>query len=176
MRKLVENKIKELESIVTKKWGDIIIPKDFVINYDLDSVRALGMVRKSSSKIEMRLNPKLLNEFKELYIDEVVVHEYAHLIVDKLYPTGYNNAYRRKVQSHGREFKNVCSLFGIEGSATTKLFSKSESLKTTQKSRRTVEYSCECDTHLVTPLMHTKITRGAVYTCKKCKCKLEKKN
>jgi SprT protein len=176
MRKLVENKIKELESIVTKKWGDTIVPKDFVINYDLDSVNALGMIRTRPNKIEMRLNPKLLNEFKELYIDEVVVHEYAHLIVDKLYPTGYNNLYRRKVQSHGREFKNVCSLFGIEGSATTKLFSKSETLQSTQKSRRTIEYSCKCDTHLVTPLMHTKITNGAVYICKKCKCKLEKKN
>ena len=175
MCKLVEDKIKELESVVTNRWGDVIVPKDFVIKYDLDSARALGMVVKSHDKTEMRLNPKLLNEFKDVYIDEVVVHEYAHLIVDKLYPTGYNSTYRRKVQSHGREFKNVCSLFGIVGSSTTKVFAKSESLKSTQKSCRTIEYSCKCDTHMVTPLMHKKITLGATYTCKKCKCKLEKK-
>ena len=62
------------------------------------------------NQITMLLNPNLLKEFTHDYIQEVVSHEFAHIVIYCLYPSGYNK-YNNKVQPHGKEFKAVCSWF-----------------------------------------------------------------
>ena len=117
----------------------------FTVKYDLTTQNALGMVKYTRGGVSMRLNRLLLEENAKLYIDEIVVHEYAHLIVQARFPDGYNG--HRKVQSHGREFKAVCRAFGIEGKSTTKAFMNSEILAKVCKPKaksKTHYYKCEC--------------------------------
>ena len=117
----------------------------FDVKYDLTTQNALGMVKYRKGGISMRLNRLLLEEDANLYIDEVVVHEVCHLIINARFPDGYNGY--KKVQAHGTEFKAVCRAFGIEGKATTKAFMSSKVLAKVCKPKvksKTHYYKCEC--------------------------------
>jgi SprT protein len=161
----VEDKINEM-----KKRYPV---EDFVINYDLTSIRILGRVKFNyGKKVEMNLNKTLLKEFGDVYINEVVVHEFAHIVVRANYPTGYNGY--KKVQGHGLEWKNVCYRLGMMSpKSTTTLFSNSESLKS-KTNKRSFEYTCGCTTHNLTTRRHNMIiNKGKVYLCNHCKNKIE---
>ena len=98
----VQKHINEMSKFSENKWDIVIDP---IISYDLDSTRALGQYSKCTDTIS--LNENLLNEFGNLYIEDVVVHEFCHAIINNLYPSGYKG--NKKIQPHGKEFKAVCS-------------------------------------------------------------------
>ncbi len=152
--------IKELNKIVGREFGSDIIPM-CKVTYPLRNGRALG--KASRTKMEIKLNPLLLEEFGETYIKEVVVHEYAHLVIHKLYPFGINVKRNKKVMPHGQEFKKVCRLLGIEGKATTKAFSDSKILKNNK-----LIVKCKCSEHYVSKRVYNNISKGIGYICKKC--------
>lgn len=164
LKSMVKRRIADLQSFSKDKWN---IDIEYNLSYDLDSVNTLGMfVPKTKT---MRLNIKLLKEYRKLYIDDVVVHEFAHMVVRALYPTRMNGY--RKVTDHGREFKAVCSWFGIDGKATTPLFNDSKTMKKSKPSN-TFTYSCSCEnrTHELSKIRHNKIRYGkASYRCSICK-------
>ena len=159
-------------------FKDLVIP-DFSISYDLKSIRTLGSVKKNHTTgvYNMRLNLHLLNEFGDEYIEHVVLHELAHIIVGILYPY---EKYGR-VKSHGKEFKYVCAKMGYPhiSRATTDIFSKSEHLqvkRTHKKPRATFTYVCGCNEFELSSIRHNRIGRGATYRCPSCKSKLVKKD
>jgi len=173
----VQLKIEEMTAYANKTWNLDIESSQIQVNYSLTSVNKLGTCLTKHTKDRLvsyiNLNANLLNEYKEVYINEVVVHEMAHAIVGHKYPTRMNGW--KRVMPHGKEFKAVCSHFGNDGKATTKLFSDSESLKSTRKPMKTFKYVCGCSEHNLSKVRHNKILKGASYTCRTCKQKLERK-
>ena len=163
-KKLVSKRIRELQKYSKENFGGEVSVN---ISYSLDSARALGQYQRSSKTIF--LNPKLLEEYGELYIEDTVVHEFAHAVVHFKYPTGYS--YRKRVMPHGRQFKAICSHFGNDGKATSSLFNNSTSMKKVNRQAR-FTYKCSCQVHEITKTRHNKILRGANYTCKTCKTSL----
>jgi len=167
LKSQIDLKIIELQKFALLKWN---INVEVSVSYDLNKTKALGTYYGSRKLIQ--LNKDLLLEFGELYIKEVVVHEFCHAVVHNLYPFGVYQG--RKVTAHGIHFKDICGWYGISGRATTDLFRNSEVLKTKKKksNRRKFLHSCGCTEHSVGIVRHNKISSGASYTCRKCKGKL----
>lgn len=166
MKNKVTQKIEELKVFTKTKW-DLDI--NVTVKYNLNSSQSLGQF--SPRTLDIFLNLNLLNEYKELYITEILVHEYAHAVITKMYPTGYNG--RKRIMPHGREFKAVCSWFGIDGKATSSLFNDSKTMKK-RKTQTRIKYKCSCQTHEITKNRHNKILNGSNYNCTKCGTRLVK--
>ena len=165
----IENKRKELDAIVARQWGQDKIPS-FKLDLSKESVRWLGRVSYGHSKQStMQLQKGLLEQLGQKYIDEVFVHEYAHLVVRALYPSGMNG-YKR-VNAHGREFKAVCSWFGIKGKATTSI-ANGIMPKSNRRTTRVIPAKCSCMTHMITNGMRNKIIMGESRICSKCRTRL----
>ena len=165
--KAVDDKIKELDKIVKEKYGKSL---NVIIEYSLNSSRSLGTHQKIGAIHKIRLNPALLNELKQSYIDEVLVHEYGHACVSEL--VGYFQNGKR-VMPHGKEFKYFCAMFGIVGKSTSNIAKNSKAIKTSGRTTARYPYTCGCQIHELTTIRHNKIKRGeSTYTCKKCGQKL----
>lgn len=163
---MVQNKILELRKYSKKTWG---VSPEMKVRFDINSISVLGEANHREGS--MRLNKHLLYEFKDVYIDEVVVHEYAHFVVNALKKTGFFYA---NTKPHGKEFKTICRHFGISGKATTNTFSNSEYLKNKKEklntSRNSAVYFCDCNDHVVvSSILHKNMENGRMYSCPKCK-------
>jgi len=168
----VNKKIKQSIKILEDRLGKNNKLK-IKVEYSLNSVNALGTCKYSSETgvSTLKLNPALLNELKDKYINEVVVHEVAHAAVNAYIRP---NTYRR-VMPHGKEFKQMCRILGISGAATTKIAKDSKILNSKKKKRATVTYKCDCQTHELSKIRHNRIQKGeATYSCRTCRTKLVK--
>lgn len=103
---------------------------------------------------EIRLNPVLLLENQQAFIDEVVPHELAHLLVWKHFG---------RVAPHGREWKWMMeSVLGVPARRT-------HQFELASVQRNTWLYRCACQQHQLTVRRHNRILRGeAVYRCVRC--------
>ena len=162
----VQKKIDDMIIYAEDAWD---IDMDNVsVNYDLTSTRTLGSCRTLPQSGEIvsiiSLNQDLLKEFKEDYITHIVGHEMCHSIMGHIFPRDMNG--RKRVTAHGKEFKAICSHFGIDGKATSSVCSGSKHLKS---KRKTIEYKCGCCTHNISTIKHNRILKGIRYSCKLCK-------
>ena len=176
LKQLVYDKQNELELILEERLGICILPS-VEIDFSLTSIRNLGLCYSkpnfnydsTSFTHIISLNATLLEEFKETYIDEVFVHEYAHAIVNQYFRS---KSYTR-VMPHGKEFKKVCSWFGISGKPRTSSFNSSSFISNHKKKKVTWNYHCSCMVHSLSTIKHNKILKGSrSYSCKKCKSSL----
>ena len=168
LHKEVENKIEELQKYALKTWN---VNVKVTIEYSLNSSLVLGTCRKEKEKIILELNNNLLNEYKSLYIKEIVQHEFAHAVIINLFPRGMNG--HKKVRTHGKEFKAVCSHFGIDGKATNDKFNDSTTLKKSHKQKR-YTYYCQCGECELSTTRHNRIVKGtAKYRCHNCHTELK---
>lgn len=161
LKENVNKKIKELQILVLNNFN---IKLNVNIEYTISGYRILGTFDYRYNSIA--LYPDLLEEFGDIYIEDVVVHEYAHAVVFALYG---NNC-----KPHGQEFKKICKIFNITGKATTNSFKNSNILKIArdkkQKIKKRYEYKCDCGTHSFTQYAHNMVkNKGARYICKSCK-------
>lgn len=103
---------------------------------------------------EIRLNPVLLLENSEAFIEEVVPHELAHLLVWKHFG---------RVAPHGKEWKWMMeSVLGVPARRTHQF--ELQSVR-----RNTFPYRCKCREHQLTVRRHNRVVRGeAVYRCVHC--------
>lgn len=174
MKHLVQEKLKELEQTVKLHLAEKFIPS-IRIEYTLNKSTALGTCSYINypKEIIINLNEYLLNELKELYINEVLVHEYAHAVIKMIYPDGYNRYSYKRVQPHGKEFKKICRLFGIDGKATTTIANNISFGK--RRNIKKFYYKCNCVGYKeLTTIRHNKVQRGqAEYACSICKNKLQ---
>lgn len=106
---------------------------------------------------EIRLNPILLVENSDQFIDEVIAHEYAHLLVFSLFG---------KVQPHGKEWRMMMTkIMGLPANRTHTF--NTDNSTTRQYQRFT--YRCKCKEHALTSIRHNRIQAGtAQYHCKSC--------
>ncbi len=102
---------------------------------------------------EIRLNPVLLLENKQPFIDEVVPHELAHLLVWKEFG---------RVAPHGKEWKWMMeTVLGVSASRTHHF--------STDTLQKTFAYTCHCRQHQLTVRRHNRVLRGETrYRCTHC--------
>ncbi|SUB81403.1 SprT-like family [Pragia fontium] len=103
---------------------------------------------------EIRLNTILLVENGQQFIDEVIPHELAHLLVYRQFG---------RVSPHGSEWQWMMEkVLGVPASRT-------HNFNVRSVQGNTFPYSCLCQTHLLTVRRHNKILRKeSEYRCKKC--------
>ena len=103
---------------------------------------------------EIRLNPVLLAENQQAFIDEVVPHELAHLLVWKHFG---------RVPPHGKEWKWMMeAVLGVPARRTHQF--ELSSIRT-----KTVPSRCRCQLHQLTIRRHNRVVRGeATYRCVHC--------
>ena len=103
---------------------------------------------------EIRLNPVLLLENQQAFIEEVVPHELAHLLVWKHFG---------RVAPHGKEWKWMMeSVLGVPARRT-------HQFELASVRKNTFAYRCGCREHQLTVRRHNRVLRGeAVYRCLHC--------
>lgn len=103
---------------------------------------------------EIRLNAILLMENQLAFIDEVVPHELAHLLVWKHFG---------RVAPHGKEWKWMMEVVLEVPARRTHQF-EVQSVR-----KNTFPYRCCCQQHQLTVRRHNKVLRGeSEYRCVKC--------
>ncbi|BDH44636.1 protein SprT [Salmonella enterica subsp. enterica serovar Choleraesuis] len=105
-------------------------------------------------KNQIRLNPVLLLENEQAFIDEVVPHELAHLLVWSHFG---------RVPPHGKEWRWMMeSVLGVPASRT-----HSFDLSTLRP--QSFLYHCDCQPHQLTIRRHNRVMRGETqYRCRQC--------
>lgn len=104
-------------------------------------------------KNEMRFNAYMLRQSPEKFLNSVVPHEVAHIIVYQIYGA--------KVRPHGKEWQAVMKkVFGLSPKRTH------DFEVPTPKNRYL--YGCQCQQHEFTSRRHNKVIRGTEYRCKLC--------
>ncbi|ARF48707.1 SprT family protein [Pantoea stewartii subsp. stewartii DC283] len=105
-------------------------------------------------KWEIRLNPVLLLENQQAFIDEVVPHELAHLLVWKTFG---------RVAPHGKEWKWMMeTVLGVPAQRTHRF-------EVASVRSRTFAYRCQCQQHHLTVRRHNRVIRGeSEYRCVHC--------
>ena len=129
-----------------------------VMNFELRGQKA-GVAYLQQN--EIRLNPVLLAENGAAFIQQVVPHELAHLLVYQQFG---------RVQPHGKEWKMMMEqVLGVPAHIYHK-FSTASVVKQ-------FSYECGCQTHLLSVRRHNTIQRNQrSYICRKCKQSLRLKN
>lgn len=102
---------------------------------------------------EIRLNPVLLLENQQAFIDDVVPHELAHLLVWKEFG---------RVAPHGKEWKWMMeTVLGVSARRTHQF--------NTGSLQKTFAYTCPCRQHQLTVRRHNRVLRGETrYRCTHC--------
>ncbi len=103
---------------------------------------------------QIRLNPVLFVQNEQAFIDDVVPHEVAHLLVFQRYG---------KVRPHGAEWQFMMEqVLGVPASTR-------HQFDVSAVSGKTFEYRCGCDVHQLTVRRHNKVLRKqASYRCRQC--------
>ncbi|MCL2894213.1 SprT family zinc-dependent metalloprotease [Brenneria tiliae] len=103
---------------------------------------------------EIRLNPVLLQENQQAFIDEVVPHELAHLLVFARFG---------KVAPHGQEWRWMMEHVLQTPARRTHRFA----VQSVQG--KTFPYQCACRQHELTVRRHNRVLRGETeYRCRHC--------
>ncbi|KGQ71340.1 SprT family protein [Chelonobacter oris] len=104
---------------------------------------------------EIRLNRTLLLENSDAFLQQVVPHELAHLLVYQIYG---------RVKPHGKEWRFVMAqLFRLPADTCHQF-----DIQNVQGN--TVAYRCDCQTHQLSLRRHNNIVKNKVrYHCRLCK-------
>lgn len=109
---------------------------------------------------EIRLNPILLAENPDVFLQEVIPHELAHLIVWQRYG---------RTAPHGREWQAIMrDVFELPLRVTHSL-----DIRSVQSAE--FAYVCACQTHQLSLRRHNKVQRGEQrYLCRQCGTELKR--
>lgn len=127
--------------------------------------RCAGQARiDSGGATGLRINQQLLAENFEDFLRNTIPHEVAHLVVN-----WQSRNKRQRPRPHGPEWQAVMqSCFGLEPR-------RCHNYRTTPARvvPRSFLYSCNCRDHLLTSIMHNKISRSYQALCKTCRTPLK---
>ncbi|MBW7982958.1 SprT family zinc-dependent metalloprotease [Enterobacillus tribolii] len=103
---------------------------------------------------EIRINPVLLAENGQPFIEEVVPHELAHLLVYRHFGN---------VAPHGREWQ------WMMGEILELAPRRTHRFAVASVAGKTFPYTCRCQTHQLTLRRHNRVVRGeSEYRCRHC--------
>lgn len=106
LKEQVEAKIKWCQDEIFRLYGKHVPVNEIV--YDLDG-KVGGEADYTRGLI--RLHPIWLEQYKEVYINRTVVHEFAHLAHDILVPSDLSKA-RGNRKAHGKNWKSIMVALG----------------------------------------------------------------
>ena len=163
--------IEQIQNVL-QKYIDIINGKQTRHNFVMPSIEILelGKVAGDANGHQghgdggrVRFNKTLLAENEQEFIDTIIPHEFAHIVVHKMYGSG--------PRAHGKEFKNVMRHFGANES-TYHNMDVDNALRNAGKPARskTRPMVWECPVcghhHSMTTTMHNKMIRGSKRWCR----------
>lgn len=134
-------------------WPELALPGTIKIGFRLRG-HAAGIACLKPPAIHY--NPALLERYTTRFVETIVPHEVAHLVVDSLYAG--------RVKPHGSEWKDVVVRLGGLPRAT-------HEFETTAARRlHRFYYECACEElHPFTGKSHRRARNGSFrYSCKKC--------
>lgn len=103
---------------------------------------------------EIRINPVLLAENGQPFIDEVIPHELAHLLVYRHFG---------RAAPHGREWQ------WMMGDILEVAPRRTHRFAIASVAGRTFPYRCDCQLHQLTLRRHNRVMRGeSEYRCRRC--------
>ena len=167
----VNDRIAELQKTTRENFGRYV--PYFKLTYDLKTASLGGQARHKvdGSLYHMRLHPAALMEYKDEYIDEVVVHEFAHLV------QGMTDGSCGS-KPHGHEWKRVMRVFGATPDVTHTMdldaciVKHGPKLGIKPRKKRVMRkwnYHCNCRNFEISTVRHNKIVRGGSYRCGRCR-------
>ncbi|HBS27317.1 MAG TPA: metallopeptidase (SprT family) [Gammaproteobacteria bacterium] len=120
---------------------------------------AWGYYMRKGRQRRIRYNAALFEKYFNEGLEDTVAHEVAHFVVDSLYR-------RRKTKPHGKEWREVMSLFGINNPSVT----HSTDLSGIEvRQQRRFKYQCECGPVMLSTTRHFRVLRGTTtYSCRRC--------
>ena len=108
-------------------------------------------------KNELRFNHFMYQQNPEEFVETVVPHEVAHIIVYQIYGS--------TVRPHGKEWQAVMlKVYGIRPSRTHSF--------DVPPQKQAYEYHCSCQKHQFSKRRHTRAQHGVEYICKGCRSTL----
>ncbi|ADZ91408.1 SprT family zinc-dependent metalloprotease [Marinomonas mediterranea] len=149
----VELKVRECMNIASQYFSTTLRTPSF--NFKQKG-RAAGTAYLQ--KNEIRLNSYMYAQSPDEFIESVIPHEVAHIVVYQIYGS--------EVSPHGREWKAIMErLFGVPAARTHnfKLPPRKEGY----------EYRCACSVHEFTAHRHSRARKGTEYMCRKCRTTLK---
>ncbi|SET38694.1 SprT family zinc-dependent metalloprotease [Thorsellia anophelis] len=129
-----------------------------LIEYDLRG-RAAGLAYPQEWKI--RINRLMMSENSIAFIDEVIPHELAHLIVYRYF---IRDLKKKNIKPHGLEWQEVMhKIFNLPSKRT-------HNYEVPKRKVKTFTYICGCNEFSLTAVRHNKVEENkANYICNKCK-------
>jgi SprT protein len=135
------------------------------MEYDIPMVRfsKRGRVAGTANygKWSVNFNPVLMRENPDIFLNQTVPHECAHLIARQRYSNRY-------IKPHGREWKYTMRQLGVNPKRCHSYDTSNSAVYHKNK----YKYHCNCQDHIVGPTIHKKIQKGHRYTCKDCRSTL----
>jgi len=154
----------ELKSAVETKVLEVYLKAQEVFGkmFDLCKIeyKDMGSTAGKAHYYENRitLSPTLLQENGEEFINRTVGHEIAHIITFKLYG--------QIITPHGKHWKSVMVKLGMN---PTRCHTYNvDSVKRNRRNVKRIHYVCNCQSHMITIMMHGRIKYGAKVTCRRC--------
>jgi len=156
----------EATCLVTKKLAELRVKAQALYGVDIDPVisygqRGLAAGQANSRENKIQLNRELLEKYAADFINQVVPHEFAHLVAYQVHG--------HRIRPHGSEWRSIVVTLGYKPSRTHKYeVSKSRRL-------RRYMYKCNCPgkKYELTSIRHNRIRRGSSYLCGKCQGELQ---
>lgn len=106
----------------------------------------------------LRFHPLIYQQNHRHFLEHVVPHEIAHLLVWQLYG---------KTAPHGRHWQQIMNeVFELPALRTHQYDVDNLGIKT-------ITYQCRCGEVPLTMRRHNNVLKGTIYRCKRCKTNLE---
>jgi len=169
-QKLIDSLVEKVDDCLSQ--AKEIFNQEFIYQAIDINIRgkAAGQVRFGKSGIRydypiLRFNPAMLIQYKTQFIDEVVPHECAHLIVHKLNEKYFLSNKSKRIKPHGLEWQTVMKDVFARDPKVTHTF------ETNSPKRDSYLYQCGCSelTHRLGIIRHNRVMREqSAYRCKMC--------
>jgi len=105
----------------------------------------------------LKFHPKILAQNEQHYLEHVVPHEVAHLIVWQRYG---------KVAPHGQHWQYIMTqIFNLPADRT-------HSYNTDNIGIKSFDYQCQCTVVKFSTRRHNQVLKGARYLCRSCRSEL----
>lgn len=158
LKQRVEEKIEQCYQIAERHFNRQF--KRCGVKYDV-SGRVAGYANYQHNVV--RLNPVLLIENEDQFIDTTVPHEVAHLLTYKMYDINRGGRWAH----HGPEWKSVMHVLGADPSRCHSF----DTSRAERKVKTKYHYVCGCNDRprIISSVIHNRIVNGRSYHCQACR-------